>query len=257
MRILLCLLLVGVTLFSANDLGAMTAQEILDEVVKRQVGNSFRVGLSVKTFKGKKRVSNHFMWLMGKAGKEVMTIFLEFEEPKESKGLRFLFQGKPGEQPKAFMYLPSTGTTLPLGVDNKEADIGGTGLTMEDIRALVPEKEGELTLLADKKVSGEDCYVIRARFPDRKLERQLWISKENFIIMKSQQLGPDGKVKRTFRVAKLFTAEDGKLYPREEDITVPKKKMRIKLRQDNATFGILIPKELTAPETFGKFKWKL
>ncbi len=38
------------------------------------------------------------------------------------------------------MYLPATGRTVPLAVDEPSADLGGTGLTMDDIQGFMPQR---------------------------------------------------------------------------------------------------------------------
>ncbi len=237
-------------------LHAMTAHEILEQVIKQNFGDTFRVVLTVKTQKGKKVLSDHVLWLIGKTDQNTSTFFLDFEEPKDSKGLRFLFEVEPGKDPKAFMYLPAAGKTLPLAVDDPSVDIGATGLTMEDIQGFVPKGEGKETILREEKLDGRDCYVISISLPDGQGERLVWVSKNDFLIIKSQNMDPQGKLKRMFRVVKFFKTEKGKEFPREEEITIPDKGIRIQLRQENAVFGIALPEEITDPAKFGTFAWK-
>lgn len=238
------------------NLQAMTAHEILERVFKQNFSDSFRVVLTVKTLKGKKVLSDHVLWLMGKTSQDKNSFFLDFDEPKDSKGLRFLFQIEPGKDPKAFMYMPAAGKTLPLAMDDPSVDIGATGLTMEDIQGFVPEGGEKETLLKEEKVDGRDCYVISVSLPEGKGERLVWVSKNDFLIVKSQQLDAQGKVKRAFRVVEFFKTEKGKEFPREEEITIPGKGIRIQLRQDNAVFGIALPDEVMDPAKFGTFAWK-
>jgi hypothetical protein len=238
------------------NLQAMTAHEILEQVFKQNFGDTFRVALTVKTQKGKKVLSNHVLWLAGKTGQDKSTFFLDFEEPKESKGLRFLFEMQPGKDPKAFMYMPAAAKTLPLAVDDPSVDIGATGLTMEDIQGFVPESGEKETLLREEKEEGRDCYVIGVSLPDGKGERLVWVTKSGFLIVKSQHLDAQGKIKRAFRVVEFFKTEKGKEFPREEEITIPQKGIRIQLRQDNAVFGIALPEEIMDPAKFGTFTWK-
>jgi Outer membrane lipoprotein-sorting protein len=237
-------------------LQAMTAHEILEQVFKQNFSETFRVVLTVKTMKEKKVLSNHVLWLAGKASKEKSTFFLDFDEPKDSKGLRFLFEMQRGEAAKAFMYLPAAAKTLPLDVDDPSVDIGATGLTMEDIQGFIPESGEKETILKEENVDGRDCYVISVSRSDGKGERLVWVTKKDFLVVKSQQLDAQGKIERTFRVVKFFKTEKGKEFPREEEITIPQKRIRIQLRQDNAVFGIALPDEIMDPTKFGTFKWK-
>jgi len=242
--------------FSAAYVLAMNGEDILSEVVKRNFREGFRLVVNLKTFKGKKTLANHSLWFAVQPKENQTTVFVDFEEPEDSKGLRFLFLLKEGQQPDAYMYLPASGKTLPLAMDDASADIGGTGLTMDDIRVLAPERNQQGTLVREEKVTGRDCYVVRIPLGEGKGERLCWVSKDQFTIVKVQHLGTDGKVKRDFRVVEFFQTEKGKEFPREEEIAVPGKGIKIRVRQENAVFGIEIPDELTDPKTFGKFPWK-
>lgn len=235
---------------------ALTAQEILDKVGKESLGESFRLTLSTKTMKGDKTVSSHRIWLMGKLGKETGAFFLDFEQPEESKGLRFLLKASVDKAPKAFMYLPATGKTLPLAIDDPSVDIGGTGLMTEDIQGFLPTGDEKSEIVKEEKLDGRDCYLIRVSRPGEKDQRLIWVTKKDFIVLRSETVNPEGKVVRAMRVVEFFQAAEGKEFPREEEITIPGKGTRIILRQEQAVFGVEIPDEVLDPATFGTFKWK-
>ena len=235
---------------------AMTAQEILDQIGKQNFSENFRVFVTVKAFKGKKAISNHSLWLTVKVGKGNSSYFVDFEEPKESKGLRFLFLEGPGKEPSAFMYLPATGKTVPLAVDDPSVDVGGTGLTTEDLRGFIQKANSQAELLCEEKSDGRDCYVIRIQNAETKGERVLWISKDGFLVLKNQQLDAEKKIIRTFKVAGFFKTDQGKEFPRQEEIVIPAKGVHINVRQENAVFGIEIPEEIMDPDKFGTFPWK-
>lgn len=235
---------------------ATTAQEILERVTKENLGDTFRIPLTIKTMKGGTQKSQHIMWLMGRTKDEQTRIFIEFEEPKESRGLRFLFQFKGNEEPKAYMYLPATRKTLPLAMDDPSVDVGGTGLTMEDIQGFIRQRDGQEVLLREEKAEQRDCYVIQITLPDGQGHRLLWVSKNDYIIVKTQNTDSRGKIRRSFRVVEFFKTEKGKEFPREEEIMIPDKNTKIRMRQDNAVFGIEIPDELMNHETFGTYNWR-
>ncbi len=249
--------IIGLVLLCISlDLQAMTAHEILEQVAKQNFHDTFRAVVSVKTLRKMKAVSHHVLWFMGKTKKDTSTFFIDFIEPKESKGLRFLFEIEPGDETKAFMYMPAAGKTLPLAVNDPSVNIGATGLTMEDIQGFVPNGAGRETLLNEETVDGRECYVIKISMPNEKGERLVWVSKNDFLVIKSEQRDPKGKIQRTFRVVKFFKTDKGTQFPREEEITIPSKKMKILVRQDNAVFGIQLPDEIMDPAKFGTFNWR-
>ncbi|MBI5569805.1 MAG: outer membrane lipoprotein-sorting protein [Desulfomonile tiedjei] len=249
-------LVLSIVLGAPPQACAMTAQEILEQVAKQNFQESFRASLSVKTSKGKKTVAEHTLWLMARTEKDKTEFFVDFEAPPESKGLRFLFLLRPEKTPQSFMYLPATGKTVPLAVDDPSVDLGGTGLSVEDIQGFMPKGGETATLVKEEKVEGRDCYMLRVELPDGKGQRDLWVGKNGFVVVKSQYVDAKGQVKRTFRVVEFFRTEKGTEFPREEDITVPDKDLRIRVRQENAVFGIELPDEIMNPEKFGTYRWR-
>jgi hypothetical protein len=240
-----------------HELFAMSAREILEQVLKQNFGDSFRVAVSINTFKAKKLVSSKSLWFVGQTQGGRTSIFVDLEEPPESKGLRFLFFLEREKQPEAFMYVPTADKVMPFALDDQSADIGGTGLTMDDVQAFAPQEGQQETVVKEEDVDGRACYRIRISSQETKGERLVWVSKDGFNIVKSQEVDADGKVKRTFRVSEFFRSEKGREYPRVEEITIPGKDVRIEVRQEHGLFGIQIPPELFDPETFGKFHWKM
>jgi hypothetical protein len=235
---------------------AMTAQEILGQVGKQNFNDNFRVFVTVKASKGKKVISNHSLWLTVKVDQGKSSFFVDFAEPQESKGLRFLFRDELGKETSAFMYLPATGKTVPLDVVDPSVDVGGTGLTIEDLQGFIKQTSSKEELLREEKLDGRDCYVIRIPIPETKGERLLWVTKDGLLILKNQQLDAQGKTVRTFKVTEFFKTEQGKEFPRQEEVFIPAKGVRINVRQENAVFGIEVPEETMDPDKFGTFLWK-
>lgn len=232
-----------------------TAQEILQKVADQGFKDTFRAVLNIKASKGKKTVSDQTIWVIGRVKGENADFFFDFDEPEESRGLRFLLQVRDKQDPKAFMFLPSTVKTLPLATEDPSTDIGGTGLNMDDLMGFVPKAGETLKLLKDEAVDGQECFVVQITRPDQRI-RTLWVRKKDYTIVKSQESDSSGKVKRTFKVSEFFKTVEGKDYPREEEITVPDKNLRIIVRQENAVFGIDVPDELMDQNSFGQVKWR-
>jgi hypothetical protein len=255
-KALLLLSVLALFVWIPKESFAMTAQEILEEVVKQNFQESFRVVLTVTTSKNKKSSSEHTLWFMGRTRGSDSDFFIEFDGPKDTKGLRFLMQIAKGQEPKAFMHLPATGKTVALALDDPSMDLGGTGLTMDDIQGFVPGGGETAAILKEEKIEGRDCYVVKVTVPQRNEERMLWITKQGFLVVRTQQVDSAGKVRRIFRVLDFFKTEKGNEFPREEEITIPDKDFHIKVRQEHAVFGVELPDEIMDPEKFGTFQWR-
>lgn len=248
---------VVVILGSQGFTHAMDAREILQRVAEQTFGETLRVALAIKTSKGGKTISEHSVWLIGKSSKDGASFFIDFEEPKDARGLRFLFEMRPEKEPRAFVHLPATGKTTPVAVDDPSADIGGTGLTMEEVRGFLPRLDDSATIIKEEKIGNRDCWVIRVGKQDGKSEHSLWITKDSFLVMKSESApAANGKAKRTFRVVEVFKTERDKEFPRVEEVLIPDKGLKIEVRQLHGVFGVELPDELFDPDTFGTFKWR-
>lgn len=244
------------TCFLSTVFCDMTAEEILKKVAEQGFKESFRAALTIKTFKGKKPPTTQALWVCGELKGDQADFFFDFDEPKESKGLRFLLQTRPDQAPKIFMYLPATQKTISVVTDDPSSDIGGTGLNTDDILGFVPNPKEKYSIAGEEKVGGQDCWIIRIIRPGDEGERLAWVSKQDFTIVKSQEMDSSKKINRTYRVVEFFKTEDGRQFPREEEITIPKKNVRILVRQENAVFGVELANALFDPEKFGTFKWK-
>lgn len=240
----------------ATNVHAMTTQEILEQVNKHSFSDNFRVPLTIKAFKGDKLVSSHSLWLIVRVQDGKVGHFLDFQEPKESNGLRLLFLEQPGQEPGTYIYFPSTGQTKALAVDDPPVDVGGTGLTTEDFQIFFSKAQPENSVPREEPVGDRECYVIKVSIPQSEGERLLWVSKNGFLVVKDQQLDGQGNILRSFVVNKFFKTLLGKEYPREEEITIPGKGIRVAVRQEVGVFGIEIPEEITDPAKFGAFQWK-
>lgn len=243
-------------LYFPGDACAITAKEVFEEAVKRNLGDTFRVVLTINTFKGKKAVSKHSLWLMGKTGQDSSYFVLDFDEPAESKGLRFLIRLSEGKTPEAYMYLPATKRTIPLDVNDPSADLGGTGLMMEDIAVFQLKGDEKSAIVGEEDVHGRKCYKIQVSAPGQSGARYVWVSKDDYLVMRSENVDAKGKVERKLDVLEFFKTSEGKEFPREEEVQMPRRNVRIRIRQENAVFGIELPAQMLDPKTFGTYGWR-
>ncbi len=254
----LCRLVIGLAvLLIPTGLLAGTAREILERVANQSFGEAFRGVLSTTIFKETKAVSTHVMWVMGRSGPEMTSIFIAFEEPEERKGLRYLFQVQRDKELNGFMYDPAAQKTVRIGQDDASADLGGSGLRLDDIQGFVPKRGEVEAVVRHEKVENRQCAVIFISRPEEKAGRLVWIEGKNNVVVKMQTLNAQGKIIREMNVTKFFRNESGQEFPREEEITVPEEKIRVRVRQEHGLFGVEIPSEAMDAKQFGNYKWSL
>lgn len=235
---------------------SLTALEILEKAAEETFKDTFRVAVEIKTVKGGKAVGEHSLWMLGRRNSEGTAVVVDFVAPDDSKGLRFLFLMNPDKERQAYMYFPDTSRTLGLEVEDEGTDFAGTGLKVQDILAMLPQRAENLELVREEAVDKRACYMIQAPLPNKAGQRQLWVTKKGYNLVKSQDLDTKGKVVKTFRVLEFFTTSDGREFPRETEVSLPAKGVRVKVRHESAYFGVPIPDELVRPETFGACKWR-
>jgi len=243
---------------SSKDLFSVTPQEILDEHRNRSTVDTFRSGVKVTNTKKTKVVSQHYFWIVGITNANGTSMFLEFDEPEDAKGMRFLLQFPPkgtAGRVKAFVFVPATGVAVPIKMGNA-LDLGGTGMTPEDFRGFAPVAEGDKRLLHDQKLGEKDCYVIGVYDSGGKQTDEIWLTKDQFLVVKTKKLNSDGTLAREFTVVDFFEAKDGKVWPRKEEIRVPKDDVRILVEQTAGVYNIDLPEELFDPATFYTYQWR-
>ncbi len=253
-----CLTLTVLALFGFTPASAgLTAEEIIDKAFQPKVSDSFRAALHIKAVKKGKKQPDKLLWVMGKIKDEKSRLFFDFEEPEESKGIRFLVIMRGNDQPTAFMYMPAANRTLPIDVEEGSTDLAGTGLTVGDIRMFARRPLGKPKLVGEEKVRDRECYVLEADLEGTTEKRRIWITKDQFILVQARTVDKNGNPLRTFEVVEFFEGKEGKIFPREELILVPEKHIKIRVRQEHAVFGIEIPEEVLNPETFGEYRWRI
>ncbi len=242
----------------APEANALSGAEILEKHSNRPTPQTFRIGVQVKNVKKEKLNSKHVLWIIGKRTPEMTYMFIDFEEPEDAKGLRFLFLLDKGgdSSTKAFGYLPATDTTAPLHIGKRSVNIAGTGLTIDDLRGFVLSKTLNSKLLREEKVGKFDCYVIGLDMEADRPRKMAWISKDEFLLIKSQDLDSESKVDREFLVKEFFTTDSGEKWARREEVILPKEATRIHVEQIAGVYNIEIPPAALDPAKFGTFDWR-
>ena len=244
---------------SESSAGALSAQQILEKHAQRPSPDSFRICVLVKNVKRKKVSSEHILWIIGKKEADFTSMFIDFEEPADAKGMRFLFflpEDGSKQRTRAFGYLPATRVAAPLKVGKRSVQIGGTGLTIEDLRGFTLSKNQPVKLIGEEKVGEFECYVLSLKNEQTTSEKKAWISKEEFLLVKSQELDSKGNVQREFLVKDFFTTLQGEKWARREQVTLPKEGVKISVEQIAGVSDITIPEEIFSPKKFGPYVWR-
>ncbi len=249
-RLFLVVLLPAAAVVSAHG---ESGRDIIDRVIARHTGQSFRWTLSVTTYEGTTVVSRQKLRLAGTIQKDRSAFFLEFEEPVASKGIKLLFRVVRDGEPEAFMFIPAVGLTVQINADNPSADIGGTGLTIGDFLPLLPRAEEHAKFVGDAKVGGRPAHVIEFSGRGQGDKRVLWVDARRLSVVKLEHTNRKGDVERVLTVKKFKTFEGDLHVPVEEEIVLPHKGIRIRVEQTDIVFDGGVPAAAFDPKRFGAY----
>lgn len=232
-----------------------TGRTIMDKAAANLASLDLRAVVRIETVKQGTQTKQRVFWLIIHPDQNKQTVFLEFIEPKESAGLRFLFQKDQQGELRGYMYVPEEGVVVALKGQDRSVDIGGTGLSVGDLLFVNRGGKQEERLVKEEKVEGTDCYVIEVEDAEGG-KRIYWVSKDDSLIVRSRQQDARGKTQREFQVVKFFRSDDGKKFAREIQVTIPDKRLKTMAILEHAVFGISVPEELLDPKNFGTVKWR-
>jgi outer membrane lipoprotein-sorting protein len=135
-----------------------------------------------------------------------------FVEPDDVAGTIFLSaKAAVEENTHMWLFLPALGMAKELVADQQEQSFAGSTFSYQDVGSRDFEGKYEAVLSGEESITvGEesyDCYVIDLTAkPDSNAEYpfgKMWIEKENFIMLGSEDYNESGVLERTMAITKL------------------------------------------------------
>lgn len=120
-----------------------------------------------------------------KEGKEGRNSFVEFLEPADVRGTKFLTIARKGDDEQR-LWLPALKKTRLIASSSKDAKFMGSDLYYYDMEDRDLD-DMEYTYLKEDKFQNIDCFVIQAKPKDKNAPYSktiMWISKSNYFIYK-------------------------------------------------------------------------
>ncbi len=271
------LIAVIVGLLIATGVGAIGAEDISgDEVLKNMDRQSEVVTqgdiTSVLTFNNENADgttnSRKFGALAHKKEGEPNYQLVYYLEPQFVRGSIFLSKENEDGSTRMWLYLPALQQAKELSASKQEGSFAGSALSYEEIGSWTMSTEFNAEIVEETTMEVGD-----KKFPVYQLDltpkegvevenpqRTVWIEKESWLLMRSEQYGPEGELKKTMEVNSVTTFE-GK--------TVTKELMTTDVESGASTTVIYetrerpaqdVPMSVFDPENLGEFdpaKWGL
>ena len=184
-RFILILMLLGLGLcfhIHADEKGSEIAKK--NDELKKAKDSSSELTMTLVDKKGAKKTRKLIM--MSKETAEGTDSFVEFLEPADVKGTKFLTIAHKKSDDEQRLYLPALKKTRQISGSSKNSKFVGSDLFYYDMEDRAFE-DSTYKYVKDEKYNGMDCYVIEAVAVDKSSpysKSLVWINKADYFAYK-------------------------------------------------------------------------
>lgn len=209
----------GVLALGAGALAAeLSAAEILDRVTGTAVlSGSGQAELELVTENARGQQRTHRLRLFRMEAGGTTRQLLEYLEPADVRGTKFLSIDEPGQPAQMWLYLPALGRERRIAGSATQDQFMGTDFTYDEISGGATYKEDYTAQrLPDAAVDGRAAYVLKLtpKSPDKKYGYvQMWVWKETFLPLRIDFFDRSGRLEKQLLAADFRQDEQGKWLP--------------------------------------------
>ncbi|MCK4917883.1 MAG: outer membrane lipoprotein-sorting protein [Candidatus Omnitrophica bacterium] len=183
----------------------LTALEVVQKVFDREDGDDsyslVEMVLVDKNGNERKRILDVYTKDFG----EKIKTFLEFNEPADIKGTRFLSWENEGKDDTQYLYLPALGRSRRIVSSQKNVRFVNTDFTYEDMQRRKPEKD-EHFLLKEDNYYGYPCYLVES-IPEKGSSQYskwvTWVDKTCYVVLAVDFYNKKGENFKKFKVKSM------------------------------------------------------
>ncbi|MBI2842276.1 MAG: outer membrane lipoprotein-sorting protein [Armatimonadetes bacterium] len=174
----------------------LSGTDVMTRVDQREVGKdqSSEVTMRLVTKGGDQRVRKLNMLQKGKSNTK--KVLIEFSQPADVRGTKFLVWRHPDRDDDRWLYLPSLHMVRRISAADKRASFVGSDFVYEDVAGRDVDQDKH-TLTGSESVGGQDCYVVKSVPRDpRSVEfahKVSWVRKDNFVVVQEKYYDRQGK----------------------------------------------------------------
>lgn len=170
---------------------------------------------------------------------------IEFKEPANAKGIRFLMLEQKNGSMDQRIYLPKLGKVQRVSAESQgDEAFMGTDFSYNDISFLDRDvKLDSYRIIREENYNEKNCYVIEAVPKDKNYaysKTVLWIEKDSNIFFKGEFYGKDGNLKKIMELSNYKTS-GGIITPYTTKLTTVKPDTATIINLEKIQYGMNIP----------------
>jgi len=191
----------------------LTGNEILEKIKgKISLAGSGVASINLITENKKGQQRSNTIKIYRKTSEKTEKQLIEYLEPAEVKGTKFLSIIEKGKEAIMWLYLPALGRERRIAAHAKKKSFMGTDFTYEEIGGGKSyEEKYEAKRLKDEVFQNYPCYVLKLYPKEKEAEYtylKMWIWKEEFFPLRIEFYKEEGKLTKVLTNSDLRKEKD-------------------------------------------------
>jgi len=196
----------------------LTGEEILDRIEQESAvteGGTGVINLITENKRGDQRSSTVRMYRKESNGTEKQ--LLEYLEPADVKGTKFLSITEEGKEALMYIYFPFLGRERRIAAGEESDSFMGTDFTYEEMGSgQTYQEEYDASKLEDEVLEEYPCYVLRLIPQEEDSDYtylKMWVWQEEFLLLRIEFYKEGDRLTKTLSNSDIREEEEGEFMP--------------------------------------------
>jgi len=196
----------------------LTGEEILDRIEQESPvteGGTGVINLITENKRGEQRSSTVRMYRKESNGTEKQ--LLEYLEPADVKGTKFLSITEEGKEALMYIYFPFLGRERRIAAGEESDSFMGTDFTYEEMGSgQTYQEEYDASRLKDEVLEEYPCYVLRLTPQEEDSDYtyiKMWVWQEEFLVLRIEFYEEGDRLTKALSNSDIREEEEGEFMP--------------------------------------------
>ncbi len=196
----------------------LTGEEILDRIEQESAvteGGTGVINLITENKRGEQRSSTVRMYRKESNGTEKQ--LLEYLEPADVKGTKFLSITEEGKEALMYIYFPFLGRERRIAAGEESDSFMGTDFTYEEMGSgQTYQEEYDASRLKDEVLEEYPCYVLRLTPQEEDSDYtyiKMWVWQEEFLVLRIEFYEEGDRLTKALSNSDIREEEEGEFMP--------------------------------------------